>query len=484
MKKFFEKHDLVKIALGMILLTVILTWIIPQGNFNGAELVKGEITRVGIFDLFTYGLLGMYYFTVMVTFLFVLGAVYQYLSDLPAYQNLTSSIAKKIKGKEIVFSIIVSFIFTALAAMVNETMVLLAFMPFVITVCLKAGFKKISAFVTTFGAMLVGIMGSVIGTKVAGMNVQYLGTTYTDKLWIKIVFVVLAFVIYSVFNILYMKKSKTSNKTTNKKSSKKDEELVVEDTDLFETVETKEKQSAIPLIVVSVLAMIVILLAYLPWTDVFKVEWFNDAFNWITEAKLFGSNIFAYILGNTDAQYGTVHAFGLWDLFGAQIVMLVSVFILNICYKKSFSSLLDSFGKGLKKAGKLVIVFLLAYVILEFTVMYPIIPTIVNSFLGKSFNVFTTGLAALVTSLFTGEYQYLITMIGGFFSTSYADSLSVVSFILQSVYGIVSFLTPASAMLLVGLSYLDIPYKDWFKYIWKFIIVMLIVIVLFALILF
>ena len=100
MKKFFEKHDLVKIALGMILLTVILTWIIPQGNFNGAELVTNGISRIGIFDLFTYGLLGMYYFTVMVTFLFVLGAVYQYLSDLPAYQNLTSSIAKKIKGKE------------------------------------------------------------------------------------------------------------------------------------------------------------------------------------------------------------------------------------------------------------------------------------------------------------------------------------------------------------------------------------------------
>ena len=80
MKKFFEKHDLVKIALIMIVLSLVLTWIIPQGYFNGAELVSNEITRIGTFDLFTYGLLGMYYFTVLVTFLFVVGGFYQFLS--------------------------------------------------------------------------------------------------------------------------------------------------------------------------------------------------------------------------------------------------------------------------------------------------------------------------------------------------------------------------------------------------------------------
>ena len=60
MKKFFEKHDLVKIALCMIIFTLLLTWIIPQGYFNAGELTKGEITRIGLFDFVTYGLLGMY----------------------------------------------------------------------------------------------------------------------------------------------------------------------------------------------------------------------------------------------------------------------------------------------------------------------------------------------------------------------------------------------------------------------------------------
>ena len=58
-----------------VLLTVLLTWIIPQGTFSGTETQIGEITRIGIFDFFTYGLLGMYYFTVLVTFIFVLGEI-------------------------------------------------------------------------------------------------------------------------------------------------------------------------------------------------------------------------------------------------------------------------------------------------------------------------------------------------------------------------------------------------------------------------
>ena len=164
MKKFFEKHDLVKIIFGMILLTAILTWIIPKSDFSTGELVKGEITRIGLFDFGTYGLLGMYYFTVLVMFIIIVGVFYQFLSKLGAYQKLTDSLAKKIKGKEIIFSLIVSFVFAALASIVNEYIVLVAFVPFIVTLCSKAGMDKISSFVATFGAILVGILGSTIST--------------------------------------------------------------------------------------------------------------------------------------------------------------------------------------------------------------------------------------------------------------------------------------------------------------------------------
>ena len=45
MKKFAEKHDLVKIAGIMVLISVLLTWVIPQGYFSGAELNSNDITK-------------------------------------------------------------------------------------------------------------------------------------------------------------------------------------------------------------------------------------------------------------------------------------------------------------------------------------------------------------------------------------------------------------------------------------------------------
>ncbi len=488
MKKFFEKHDLVKIALCMIIFTLLLTWIIPQGYFNAGELTKGEITRIGLFDFVTYGLLGMYYFTVLVTFLFVTGAFYQFLSKLGAYQKLTDKISKRWKGKEILFSLIVSFLFAALASMLNEYLVLVAFMPFVITICSKLNMNKISSFVMTFGAMLVGILGSTISAKVMGMNVQYLSQSYTTHLLEKIILFVLAFAIYSLFNVRYLLNVNKDNKVSSKKETKKDskkkntksetkKEEVVEvkaETDLFANkVKNSEKANTIPLIIVGVLAIITVVLAYLPWTSVFEVEWFTNATEWVTGAKVFGHTIFSYLLGN-------VNEFGSWDIFGVQVVMVLAIIILQICYKVSINDTIESFAEGFKKVSKLVVVLLLAYVILEFAVMYPVIPTVLGKILGSKFNVFTTTISGLITGLFTSEYQYTVNLVYSFFTTKYASDLSVVSMILQSTYGLASFFAPSSAMLLVGLSYLDIPYKDWMKYIWKFLVAMLVVIIVMA----
>ena len=143
MKKFWEKHDLIKVSGLMVLLSVILTWIIPQGYFYSGSIQVGEITRVGIFDFFNYGLLGMYYFTVLVTFLFVLGAFYQVLAKCSGYQKLTDSLAKTFSGKEYLFVLLVLFIISAITAVTNEYFVMLSVAPFFITILRKMGLDKI-----------------------------------------------------------------------------------------------------------------------------------------------------------------------------------------------------------------------------------------------------------------------------------------------------------------------------------------------------
>jgi len=465
MKKLVEKHNLVKVAGIMVLITVLLTWIIPQGTFQGTELNVTEITRVGLFDFFTYGLLGMYYFTVLVTFIFVLGAFYQVLSRTKGYQKLTDGIAKIFNGKEILFALVVSFLIAAITAVTNEYIVVLSIVPFIITIMNKMKLDKITGFTTTFGAILVGTLGSVYSTKLVGMNVQYLGLEYSNLLWVRLVTFAVTYIAFNVFTILNLLK---------KRKDKKAEVM----TDLFASTETnkKSKSGAVSIAIVFSLFTLITLLAYLPWADVFKLEWPAKALKAITEAEVFGSPIFAYILGN-------VQEFGAWDIFGVQVIMLVAILVIKIIDKMSFDELCEAFGEGFKKVGKLVVILLLCYLVLEFTVMFPVIPTIVDWFLGlfgkasEKLLVILSIIPSTFTSLFTVEYQYTLSLIGQYLTSTHEALTGQIAYMLQATFGLASMFSPASAILLMGLSYLGIPYKEWMKHIWKFLLIMLVVIV-------
>ncbi|MDD2208443.1 MAG: hypothetical protein PHG03_02795 [Bacilli bacterium] len=469
MKKFWEKHDLVKIAGIMVLFMVLLTWIIPQGYWSGTELVVTEVTRVGIFDFFTYGLLGMYYFTVLITFLFVLGGFYQVLGKTGGYQKLTDQIAKKLKGKEIIFTLVVSFIIAALAAVINDYFVIIAFLPFIVTILSKMKLDKITGLTTTFGSVLVGIIGSVYSAKIVGINVSKLGLEYDAHLWVKLVLFATSFIIFSVFNVLHLRK--------NLKVKKADQ---INDT--FVSEEVTKKTKIWPVVTIFVSFIVISILAYLPWESVFKVDIFTTATEWIREVKILEAPVFSYILGSLE----TLAAFGKWDLFGIQALMILATLILKFVYKINWNDYLTSFGEGLKKSGKIVVLMLIIYNILEFTAMFPIIPTIIDwlmSLLSK-FNVILATVAGLITSLFSVEYEYTVQLMGRYFITTYADFTTQFPILLQATYGLAMFFTPASFVLMMGLSYLEISYKDWFKYIWKFLVAMFVVIVILMLIIF
>ena len=460
MKKEVKKFDLVKISGAMVLLTVLLTWIIPQGTFSGTEMQIGEITRIGIFDFFTYGLLGMYYFTVLVTFIFVLGGFYQELSRIGGYQALITKLAKIFKKKEIRFTLLVSFIFTAISAVTNEYILLLAVVPFIMSIMKEMKFDKISTFATTVGSILVGTIGSMYSTKIVGMNVQQFGIEYSTLWYIKLIILLLAFILFNVFNILHLRKTQK-----NKESEPME--------DVFEPANVTKKKTIWPVATLLIIFAIISIMAYFPWEEVFEIKWFSNALKSIQEYKLFDSTIFAYILGE-------VKAFGSWDIFGIQALMIITTLLLKWIYKLSFDDFLESFGEGLKKSGKLVVLLLICYLVLEFTVMYPIVTTIVDWFISLSdkFNVVLTTISGLFTSLFTVEYQYTVSLIGAYLKSSFADNVNQIAIILQTTFGLASMIAPSSAILMMGLSLCDIKFKDWLKYIWKFVLIMLVVLVL------
>lgn len=459
MKKFFEKYDLIKISGIMVLLCVVLSWVLPYGYFDGSEMVTQDITRIGLIGLAQNGLYGIYYFSVLVTFLFVLGGFYQVLSRCAGYQRLIKNISEKLKGHEIPFVLIVSLIFAILSSLINEYFPLLALIPLVITILNRLKVDKISAFVATFGGLLVGTLGSTFSSKVAGQLTKIFASANTDNVLItQAILFVIGYLLLAAFTLLRMR---------NKKN------VAFEEYDKFELekVETSKKAPKTwPYIIGIVLFILVTVLAYLPW-GTWNITLFTDITDWVNELAIGNVPVVSYI-------FSKFTAFGEWDIFGLQIVMLFATLLIHWIGKVSLDEIFECYGTGFKKIGNVIFVMLTVYLIVQLAVSFPVIPVIIDWFakLVSGFNTFITCICAAIASLFGVEMQYVMDLGGTYFATLFKDvqNTSMVAF--QSAYGWVSFFAPSSVILMMGLSYLNIPYKDWMKFIWKFLIILLVVI--------
>jgi len=93
----------------MLLFVIVLTWIIPTGNFgSGATFTEGEMGRIGLVHIFYVSTFAIQNYGMQIGFLVIVGVFYGVLSHTEAYKALVSRITKFGKGKEIAISLIVT----------------------------------------------------------------------------------------------------------------------------------------------------------------------------------------------------------------------------------------------------------------------------------------------------------------------------------------------------------------------------------------
>lgn len=371
LKNLFKKD--IAIAIGaMILIAVILTWFIPYGQIQGATYYEYGMNRIGLTDLTTLGYYSAYFAIDKVTFLLILGGFYGLLSKTSAYQKITTSIAKKLKGKEIISLVVTSVIIAGLTSISTTSYAVLLFIPFIISVLLKMKLDKMSAFVATFGSMLIGILGATFGTEslIAFNNYfsQSLGVNVLGQtLIIRSVILLVSLVLFNFFTVLHARKVLKDKKVDETKN------------DRFEVENnTDKKVKTLPLIIVLAIVSVITLLGIINWTG-FGIEIFNDFHTWLTSLTI-GKDftIFAYILGNS------AMAFGSWDLFTMCTLLFIASIIVAIICKVNFNDYLSNIGNGFIKIGKPVLVLVGVYAVFIAMYMIPIIPTITSKLLPVS----------------------------------------------------------------------------------------------------
>ena len=274
---------------------------------------------------------------------------------------------------------------------------------------------------------------------------------------------------------------KASTKTTGKKKAAKGKA----NTKAFavakpvKKVSEKSKVSAVPMVIIFLLMLIVCLIGMYNWYYSFGIEVFSNIHEAIMGVQIGDFPIFEHLLSG-------VSELGYWSNIDLAAMMIIASAIIAWIYRLSFNDYMESFIEGVKKWLPTAFYAALASVILYilYQASYAGTGTLVDTINAKifdltdGFNVLTTGAASLIGSFFYNDLYYLLAALTSFVSGFDAASLSVAGLLIQSVYGVAMLIFPTSVILVAGLSLFDVSYKEWMKYIWKFALIALLLVLL------
>ncbi len=234
--------------------------------------------------------------------------------------------------------------------------------------------------------------------------------------------------------------------------------------------------------------------AIIPWETIFDITIFSDFNTFLSEIEIGDYAIFSNIIGApvTIDYYGyssgVIYAFGDWTMLEVAIFLFIITAVIALCAKIKFNDFIATTTAGIKKILPVAITAMLISIVLVIMVTSGVATTIANWIISitSDFNVITSTFASMIGSVLTSDFYYFASTVGVVLATLITDTdvYGVIGFIMQSVYYFMMIFAPTSVALIIGLYYLNIPYGKWFKYIWKVLLALFIVIVLAAIIIF
>lgn len=477
-----KKNCLLKVILSVFVLVIVLTFLIPS--------TEGVKNYLGLGSLVLNIIQSLAFFTDPILLVILIGGFYGVLNKTGGYKKVLDSIALKYKDNKN-FIIFVILAFALVAALSGISLPLLVFVPFVVSIILLMGYDKLVALSSTIGAILVGLLGGLFNNfidpsygTVTTMELS-LGLETGANLLYKILLLILAVGLLVLYVLKHIKNVK----------DKKVKYDIKDDNDILIT-EVKGSYKNIktwPIITVFAVMFVILILGLIPWNSLFKIEMFNNFHTWLTgltipEFKLFGINFQKFPVFNSLIS-ASFPPFGEWTStaygnVGNQLMVMNLIIVLMVAVvlftRVKFDEAVDGFVEGAKKILPTAFLVALAYVVL--------ISSFTNGFMSSiikwamelvgGFNVVVVSLLSIIGSFFSVDFFYTV---AGVFSniTGYIEDTTVyplLDIIYQAFYYLVMLVGPTSVMLIFGLSYLKVPYKEWLKYIWRLIVQLFILI--------
>ena len=452
-----KKHHLLKTILITFLIFVCLSWFIDGGVIYNGEFYEAETsTALGIGDVFSLPFQAFYLFAEYGLIFLFIGGMYGIFNKTGAYKKLISKIASWFKNKSFLALTLTSIIFICFEAVVGVPTLAFVLVPFFSSILYEIGINKYKVMLATVGSIILATFGSVIGY--AAIINYLLGINSLSLVKVRIMLLVITIIVLVVS--LYFK-------NRDRVKSKKDIEMLDEKRDILKPTEESTK-SCIPLLLIMILSLLVSIIGMYSWKESLGIELIGN----------FSANVL-----NKISFLNGFSALGSWGTKELAAVILIVTLITSLIYRIKFNDMVNAFKNGAKPMFKVAIYSTLCSLIFMFYYNsqegYNFIDTIIYKIFGDSsdYLVLKTAIATPISNFLLNNSIFLANSIVNLVKTisENTSTLAASGLALQMTSSIASLVLPTSFILIAGLSYFDIPYLKWLKYIWKIVLVLILI---------
>ena len=467
-----KKHGLLKVLCILMLIIMILTNILP-GRQN-------VIYRIGAADLLiNYFSIVLQNFSYIVLFILTVGGFYGVLNKTASYKKLLDNIVTKTKpvSKKFIFATII--IFAVVASLTGMTLPLFIFIPFVVSIILLLGYDKLVAFTATFASILVGYVGGIFvnfvnpNTYMVNTFEQFVGLdSKLANIFPKLLLLFAGIALLIFFVDKHIKN--VNEKKVKYELNDNSDLLIAEVKGDYKNIKTW------PIIVILALVFIILTIGMIPWNSLFSIEVFTKFHTWLLGLKIKDFAIVENLISSTLPALGEWTASGNFMaiyVYASMLIFFVTM-IIALINKIKANEAIENFAEGAKKMLPAAALITVAYSVLVCAYNNGFFELIISNF-GK-FNFGISSLLAFAGSILNVDTTWIVVGIYAPIIELITDEsiLPAVGVLLQGIYGLFMLVGPTSLVLILGLTYLDIPYTTWLKYIWRFILGLIILLTL------
>lgn len=437
-----KKQSVFKILTIAILVSVALSYFISGTTMTYGAVEKGTVMPIPFADVFTNGITSFSAFLTLFIYILVIGAFYGVLNKTGKYEKMVNNVAVTFNKNKGLFVVITIFVLALVTMFTGEMYSMLIFVPFLISVVRKLGFSKETSIAATVGAIIIGLSGSLFTT----YTNQMLSLTVKDNVLPKVIITLVGIVTLVGFILVFGKRPA------------KTKDLKIE----------KDAKSAPTLIILGVI-FIILVLGFVNWNGYFGFKGFDTFLETLRKGQISKVSVFDAFLGK-----GLV-SFGNWQPFNAAILFTFVTVLIGLIYNEGIDGFLEGFAKGLKKAFPYALIVVLANIVLVNVYSSGIFYTITLDLTKKTVSLLTGSVTSALAAVFYPDYaygtQFTMTAI---LNTSAKEYQNLFAVVFQAIYSLFLLISPTSIIVLLALRYTDTSYKDWFKYIIKYFLVLVI----------